>query len=100
MVVMVDDKNKWVLGIVFGHERGIHPYGIMKELNGQEQMSIATIYKICSRLEKEGYIQMTDGKSVVNGRLRKCYTATGKGKQEMQKLNRKVKTDSRRGYSG
>ena len=64
------------------HEKGIHGYGIAKELeertDGLLQVKEGTLYPILHRLRKERLINVHDEKSE-SGPSRKVYVLTGEG---------------------
>lgn len=71
-----------VLAIVNRHEKGIHGYGIAKELeertDGLLQVKEGTLYPILHRLKKERLLNVHDEKSE-SGPSRKIYVLTGEG---------------------
>jgi len=71
-----------VLAIVNRHEKGIHGYGIAKELeertDGLLQVKEGTLYPILHRLKKERLLNVYDEKSE-SGPSKKVYVLTGEG---------------------
>ncbi len=71
-----------VLAIVKRHEKGIHGYGIAKELeertDGLLQVKEGTLYPILHRLRKERLLNVHNEKSE-SGPKKKVYVLTGEG---------------------
>jgi PadR family transcriptional regulator PadR len=78
-----------VLAIVKRHEKGIHGYGIAKELEerteGLLQVKEGTLYPILHRLKKERLLNVSDVKSE-SGPSRKVYVLTGEGDRVYRQL--------------
>ena len=68
-----------IFGIEIAEELARHGYSL----------SPGTLYPTLHRLEKEGYL--VSSSKVVNGRVRKYYQATDKGKQVMEQSKRKIR---------
>lgn len=68
-----------IFGVEITEELARHGYSI----------SPGTLYPTLHRLEKEGYLQSSS--KLVNGRLRKYYKATTKGKQVLEQAKRKIR---------
>jgi len=68
-----------IFGIQIAEELARHGYSL----------SPGTLYPTLHRLEKEGYL--VSSSKVVNGRVRKYYKATAKGKQVMEHSKRKIR---------
>jgi len=68
-----------IFGIEIAEELARHGYSL----------SPGTLYPTLHRLEKEGYL--VSSSKVVNGRVRKYYRATDKGKQVMEQSKRKIR---------
>jgi PadR family transcriptional regulator PadR len=78
-----------VLAIVKHHEKGIHGYGIAKELedrtDGLLQVKEGTLYPILHRLKKERLLNVYDEKSE-SGPSKKVYVLTGEGDRVYRQL--------------
>jgi DNA-binding PadR family transcriptional regulator len=68
-----------IFGVEITEELARHGYSI----------SPGTLYPTLHRLEKAGYLQSSS--KLVNGRLRKYYKATTKGKQVLEQAKRKIR---------
>ena len=68
-----------IFGVEIAEELARHGYSI----------SPGTLYPTLHRLEKEGYLRSSS--KLVNGRLRKYYKATIKGKQVLEQSKRKIR---------
>jgi len=68
-----------IFGVQIAEELARHGYSI----------SPGTLYPILHRLEKEGYLERSS--KVVNGRVRKYYQATAKGKLVLGQSKKKIK---------
>lgn len=79
-----------VLAIVNRHERGIHGYGIARELeertDGLLQVKEGTLYPILHRLRKERLLNVHTEKSE-SGPIRKVYVLTGEGDRVFRQLS-------------
>jgi PadR family transcriptional regulator PadR len=78
-----------VLAIVNRHEKGIHGYGIARELeertDGLLQVKEGTLYPILHRLRKERLLNVHTEKSE-SGPSRKVYVLTGEGDRVFRQL--------------
>jgi PadR family transcriptional regulator PadR len=78
-----------VLAIVKIHEKGIHGYGIARELeertDGLLQVKEGTLYPILHRLRKERLLNVHPEKSE-SGPSRKVYVLTGEGDRVFRQL--------------
>ena len=78
-----------VLAIVNRHEKGIHGYGIARELaertDGLLQVKEGTLYPILHRLRKERLLNVHTEKSE-SGPSRKVYVLTGEGDRVFRHL--------------
>ena len=78
-----------VLAIVKRYEKGIHGYGIAKELeertDGLLQVKEGTLYPILHRLKKERLLNVHNEKSE-SGPSRKVYVLTGEGDRVYRQL--------------
>ena len=78
-----------VLAIVNLHEKGIHGYGIARELeertDGLLQVKEGTLYPILHRLRKERLLNVYTEKSE-SGPSRKVYVLTGEGDRVFRQL--------------
>ena len=68
-----------IFGVEITEELARHGYSI----------SPGTLYPTLHRLEKEGYLESNS--KVVNGRVRKYYRATAKGKLVLQQSKKKIR---------
>ena len=68
-----------IYGLHFIHELDTHGY----------QLSPGTLYPILHKLEKQGYLQSQ--KKVVDGKVRKYYTATNQGNAALQEAHSKAR---------
>jgi PadR family transcriptional regulator PadR len=79
-----------VLAIVNRHEKGIHGYGIARELeertDGLLQVKEGTLYPILHRLRKERLLNVHTEKSE-SGPSRKVYVLTGEGDRVFRQLS-------------
>jgi PadR family transcriptional regulator PadR len=79
-----------VLAIVRGYEKGIHGYGIARELNektdGLLEVKEGTLYPILHRLRKERLLNVHKEKSDA-GPQRKVYVLTGEGDRVYRELS-------------
>jgi PadR family transcriptional regulator PadR len=78
-----------VLAIVKQHEKGIHGYGIARELeektDGLLEVKEGTLYPILHRLQKEHLLNVHTEKSDA-GPKRKVYVLTGEGDRVLRAL--------------
>jgi PadR family transcriptional regulator PadR len=78
-----------VLAIVNRHDKGIHGYGIARELeertDGLLQVKEGTLYPILHRLRKERLLNVHTEKSE-SGPSRKVYVLTGEGDRVFRQL--------------
>ncbi|TXT55142.1 MAG: hypothetical protein BAJATHORv1_40051 [Candidatus Thorarchaeota archaeon] len=79
-----------VLAIVRLHEKGIHGYGIARELDertdGLLEVKEGTLYPILHRLKKERLLNQYTEKSDAGPR-RKVYVLTGEGDRVLRELS-------------
>ncbi len=68
-----------VFGVELAEELARHGYSI----------SPGTLYPTLHRLEKEDYLESSS--KVINGRVRRYYQATAKGKQVLEKSKKKIR---------
>lgn len=70
-------------------ERPVYGYEIVRQLSGLDSIAISegTIYPILSRLKTEGYVESFLEESP-DGPARKYYRLTGKGREELRRMNR------------
>ena len=68
-----------IFGVEIAEELARHGYSI----------SPGTLYPVLHRLEEEGY--MESNPKVVNGRVRKYYQATARGKLVLEKSKKKIR---------
>jgi len=68
-----------VFGVEITHELARHGYSL----------SPGTLYPTLHRMEKEGYL--AGSSKVVNGRVRKYYRATAKGKQVLEQSRNSIR---------
>ncbi len=68
-----------IFGVELTEELARHGYSI----------SPGTLYPTMHRLEREGYLESSS--KVVNGRVRKYYRATAKGKLVLEKSKKKIR---------
>lgn len=75
-----------VLSMIAEQEEGIYPYAINMMLEEQMKISETTIYGVCNRLMKNGYIHKSQNTQIVNGRARSYYTISGTGVEKLKLL--------------
>ena len=68
-----------VLSALVKHDS--YGYQLVKDLEGVMDISESTLYPILKRLEKGEYVKTYS--EVSNGRLRKCYAISDKGKKKI-----------------
>ena len=68
-----------IFGVEIAKELARHGYSI----------SPGTLYPTLHRLEKEGYLESSS--KVVNGRVRRYYQATGRGKLMLEQSRKKIR---------
>lgn len=78
------------LHIVYHASRGpVFGLELIRELSRHGyNLSPGTLYPILHALEREGYLRRE--KQVVNGRMRKYYTATAQGKRALKQARGKI----------
>ena len=68
-----------IFGVEIAEELARHGYSI----------SSGTLYPTLHRLEKEGYLESSS--KVINGRIRRYYRATARGKLVLEQSRRKIR---------
>ena len=77
--ILYHASQKPFFGVELAEELARHGYSI----------SPGTLYPTLHRLEREGYLESSS--RVINGRVRKYYQATAKGKLVLEKSKKKIR---------
>ncbi len=76
----------------------LHGYGVMQQVtalsDGRVQLSAGTLYTALDRLAAEGLIEV-DREEAVDGRVRRYYRLTDKGRRELGAVISSARMDSR-----
>lgn len=81
--------NRYLDGIILSileKKEGLYPYEIAKQICIPLSLSDTTVYGVCRRLIREGYIREDSKSHIVNGRMRKYYLITEKGCEKLFNL--------------
>ena len=77
-----------MLSLLSRLSQGSYSYEMRKMLDQNTLISETTIYGVCSRLEKQGYIRAEPSARIVGGRLRKYYHITSSGIAALEKIKK------------
>lgn len=85
-------RNRYLEGMVLSllsrTAHGSYSYEMRKTLGQVSPISEATIYGLCGRLEKQGYIQADPIPHIINGRIRKYYRITEAGITALENIKK------------
>lgn len=70
------------LAVVANEEHGTYGYRITQQITEVLELSESTLYPVLRRLQKDGCLAVRD--EAVNGRNRRYYQVTDKGRGQMQ----------------
>ena len=90
-------RNRYLEGMVLSllsrMAQGSYSYEIRKMLGQVSSISEATIYGICGRLEKQGYIRADPAVHIVDGRIRKYYRIIEAGITTLKKIKKEYQRE-------
>ena len=82
-----------ILAVISRYTKGTYAYEIRKLLEQELHFSEVVVYGVCKKFEENKLIRESGEKHIVNGRNRKYYYITEKGKIELENRRKQWKSD-------
>ena len=95
MVVNGEFLEGIIMAVINENRAGAYGYEIASIVAPALNISESTVYSICNRLMRRGYLETAKDVIVVDGRIRKFYFVTDAGNQKLIRLKKQYSKEKK-----